>query len=86
MDALNSTYILKEESIFPTKRYIGANDEKFQMENDKELWSMHYVGYLHGSIKNVDDILSKDHGEIIKKYVMGVVTDPDDNIISFSTN
>ena len=31
MDTLNCTYIFKEESVAPTKRYLGANVEKIQV-------------------------------------------------------
>ena len=33
MDDFNHTYILEEESVGPSKRYHGANVEKFHMEN-----------------------------------------------------
>ena len=66
MDDLNHTYRLKEESVGPPKRYLGANVENEHMENGKECWSMRCVYYLQGGINNVDDILSKYHGACLK--------------------
>ena len=43
MDDLNHTYRLKEESVGPPKRYLGANVENEHMENGKDCWSMRCV-------------------------------------------
>ena len=32
---------------------------------------MHYVDVLKGDIKNVEDIISKDHGACLKQYGKG---------------
>ena len=39
---------------------------------------MHYVYYLKGAIKNVDDIISKNHGVCIKQYGNGKRPYPQD--------
>ena len=68
MNALNHTHILKDGIIGPTKIYIGAKSEKVRMENVKYCCPIHCVDYLQGAIRNVKDILSKDHGYCLKKY------------------
>ena len=67
MDAFNCTNILKEDIVGPSQMDIGANVEKFQMQNGKEYWSMHCVDYLQGDIKNTNDILSNYHGVCLKQ-------------------
>ena len=53
---LNQVYRLKE-GFGPPDRYLGANVNKFQLEDGRTVWSMTCVEYLCGAIKNVDLIL-----------------------------
>ena len=53
---LNQVYWLKE--VFGTPYiYIGANVDKFQLEDGITVWYMTFVEYLCGSINNVYSIL-----------------------------
>ena len=45
------------EGFGPSGRYLGANVDKFQLEDEISVWCMTYVEYLRGAIKNVDSIL-----------------------------
>ena len=53
---LNQVYRLKE-GVGPPNRYLGANVDKVQLEDERTFWSMTCVEYLCGDIKNVDSIL-----------------------------
>ena len=79
MNALNCTYGLKQEIIRPTKIYLGSNTKKFQMENGKQCQSIHCVDFIQEDVKNVEDILSKDHGAYIKQYGKGNMPYPQNN-------
>ena len=37
--------------------YIGSNIDTFQLEDGRTVWSMTFVEYMYGAIKNVDSIL-----------------------------
>ena len=73
MYALNCTYILKKESVVPSKRYLGDNVEKFQMCNGKECCPIYSVDFPQGSIHKVYEILSNNPGVCIKKCGKGEV-------------
>ena len=62
INALNSTYILKEYSGGWPKIYIGANIDKVQIDNGMKCWSINCVDCLQVDIKNAYGILLKDNG------------------------
>ena len=59
MKLLSSFYRLKDGVGSPS-RYLGANIEKVQLEDSREVWSMTCVDYIKGAIKSVNDMLEKD--------------------------
>ena len=60
MKLLSSFYRLKDGVGSPS-RYLGANIEKVQLEDGREVWSMTCVDYIKGAIKSVNDMLEKDN-------------------------
>ena len=53
---LNQVYRLKV--VFgPQYRYLGANDDKVQLEYVKTVWSITCVEYMHKYINNIHSIL-----------------------------
>ena len=71
MDALNFTYISKEDTFGTPNISLGSNVKKFQIQNGTGFSSIHCVDYLQGDIQNMEDILSKDDGDVLKKYSKG---------------
>ena len=60
MKRLSTFYRLKD-GVGTPDRYLGANIEKVQLCNGKEVWSMTCVDYLKGAIKNVDNMLEESN-------------------------
>ena len=59
MDKIGLIYRLKEGSVAPPERYLGANIEKVQLPDGRIAWSMSCGDYLKGAIKNIDDTLAE---------------------------
>ena len=59
MKLLSSFYRLKDEVGSP-RRYLGANIEKVELEDSREVWSMTCVEYTKDAIRNVNGMLEKD--------------------------
>ena len=59
MKLLSSFYRLNDGIGIPS-RYLGANIEKVQLEDSREVWSMTCVDYIKGAINNVNDMLEED--------------------------
>ena len=49
---LNQVYLLKE-GFGPPYRYLGANIDKFKLEDGRTVWSMNFIEYMCGAIRNV---------------------------------
>ena len=70
---INQVYRL-EEGFGPPDRYLGANVDKFQLEHERNFWSMTCVEYIHGDINNADSILEgnkadrKSFGDVYLPY------------------
>ena len=60
---LNQVYLLKEV-LGATDIYIGENFDKVQLKDGRNFWSMTYVEYLCGAIKNVDLILEGNMADL----------------------
>ena len=79
---LNQVYLLKE-GFGPPYRYLGANIDKFQLEDGRTAWSMTCAEYLRGAIKNVDSILEgnktslKSFGDGYRSYPFSCRTELD---------
>jgi hypothetical protein len=46
MERLSELYRLKPESIGPPNRYLGANLEKVQLDDGRDVWSMSAKEYI----------------------------------------
>ena len=71
---LNHVYWLKE-SFGPPYRFIGANVDKFQLEDVRTVLDMTCVEYMCRSTKNVDSILEVNK-EALKSFGDGHHTYP----------
>jgi hypothetical protein len=54
MDALAKIYRLKDESLGPPERYLGANVKKYQLPDGRTAWSMSSRDYVKTAVKNVE--------------------------------
>ena len=59
MGLLSKFYRLKDGVSSPS-RYLGANIEKVQLEDGRNVWSMTCVDYITGAIRNVSSMLEGD--------------------------
>ncbi len=60
MERINEAYRLKDGSITPPARYLGANIDKVQLEDGTMAWSQTSKDYLTGAIQQVLSDLEKD--------------------------
>jgi Reverse transcriptase (RNA-dependent DNA polymerase) len=60
MDVLSQTYRLKEGSVGPPSRYLGANLEKVMLDNGDVCWSMSADSYIKSAIDNIEKQFEKD--------------------------
>ena len=60
MKRLSTFYRLKD-GVGAPDRYLGANIEKVQLSDGKEVWSMTCVDYLKGAIRNVNNMLEESN-------------------------
>jgi len=67
MGKINDTYRLKDGSIAPPNRYLGANIDKVQLEDGSMAWSQTSVDYLTGAVQQVEAELEK-HKLTLKIY------------------
>ena len=67
MDKINAAYRLKDGSIAPPERYLGANIHKVQLDDGSTAWSQSSEDYLSGAIKQVQADLDKDNIQL-KRY------------------
>jgi hypothetical protein len=57
MDQLAKSYKLKEDSLGPPERYLGANISKYQLPDGRESWSMSSRDYVKSAVKCVEEAL-----------------------------
>ena len=58
MDALASLYRLKEGSLGPPTRYLGANVSKYELKDGRECWSLSGRDYIKNAVKNLEETLA----------------------------
>jgi hypothetical protein len=59
MDQLALSYRLKDDSLGPPERYLGANVAKYQLPDGRECWSMSSRDYVKAAVKCVEDALAE---------------------------
>ena len=60
MDEIGELYRLKENTVGPTKCYLGANTKILQMKSGIECWTMSSDSYIFEGIANVKILLEED--------------------------
>jgi Reverse transcriptase (RNA-dependent DNA polymerase). len=68
MDALWRSYELKEGSVGPPTRYLGANVERVQLEDGRETWAMSSRDYVDLAVSNVESMRKLDGEPPFKFY------------------
>jgi hypothetical protein len=66
--ALQKLYVLKDDSIGPPKRYLGANIDIVQVSNGRVIWAMSSESYVRAAIDNVENMLKADASPPLKIY------------------
>ena len=56
---LGRYFTLKEESIGPSKIYLGGSVRKVQLDNGVECWAFSSSQYVQAAVKNVEEYLAK---------------------------
>jgi hypothetical protein len=64
MDSIGQAYVVKEGSVKPPEIYLGANIQKYQLPNGKEVWSMSSEQYVKESLNTVRALLQEDGREL----------------------
>jgi hypothetical protein len=67
IDALASICVMKEGSMGPPDRYLGANIDKVQTQDGKVMWTMHSGDYCKAAIANLEKTLTAD-GKSLSQY------------------
>jgi len=60
MEQIKQLYRLKDDSIGPPTRYLGANVGKFQLKSRLECWSVSARDYVKSAVQNMEQVLSQD--------------------------
>jgi len=60
MQQIKELYRLKDDSVGPPKRYLGANIAKFQLPDGTEAWSASARNYVKTAVRNMEEVLSLD--------------------------
>jgi hypothetical protein len=68
INALRKAYELKEGSVGPPDRYLGANVERVQLNDGREVWAMSSKDYLTAAISNVEAMRKLDGEPPLKVY------------------
>jgi len=63
MDAIGKIYRIKEGSLGPPTRYLGADVRRFQMVDSTEYWAMTSETYVINAVKNLEETLDVDNGK-----------------------
>ena len=64
MDEIGALYRLKENSVGPPKRYLGADTKFLQMKSGIQCWTMSPDSYLREAIANVEVMMEHDEYKI----------------------
>ena len=75
IDALASIYVMKQGSMGPPDRYLGANIEKLQTQDSKVMWATHSRDYCNLVITNMEKTLTYD-GKSLLQYGGGSFSYP----------
>jgi hypothetical protein len=67
MEAIGKVYRIKEGSLGPPTRYLGADISKYQMQDGYECWSMSARSYVKNAVKNLEETLEQE-GESLSDY------------------
>jgi hypothetical protein len=68
INALRGMYELKEGSVGPPTRYLGANVERVQLGDGRETWAMSSKDYITSAISNVESMRKMDGEPPLKVY------------------
>ena len=68
MDALQKVYRLKDDSLGPPSRYLGANVEKVQLEDGSTAWSTTSEEYCRAAIENLEQELEGENMQPLKFF------------------
>ncbi len=60
MVQIKELYHLKDESVGPPSRYLGANVSKFQLRSGLECWSASARDYIKSAVHNIEEVLAQD--------------------------
>jgi len=60
MDQIKELYHLKDESVGPPSRYLGATVGKFQLKSGLECWSASARDYVKSAVCNIEEVLAQD--------------------------
>jgi len=60
MDQIQQLFQLKDESIGPPKRYLGANISQYQLPDGSEAWSASARDHVKTAIWNIEEVLIHD--------------------------
>jgi len=60
MEQIKQLYWLKDDSVGPPTRYLGANVGKFQLKSGLECWSASARDYIKSAVRNMEQVLSQD--------------------------
>jgi len=60
MNQIKELYCLKDESVGPPSRYLGANVGKFQLRSGLECWSALARDYVKSAVHNIEEVLAQD--------------------------
>ena len=68
MKELKGLYRLKDDSLGPPSRYLGANVEKVQLEDGSVAWSTTSKKYYRAAIENVERMLEMEGSQPLKVF------------------
>ena len=68
MKELKGVYRLKDDSLGPLTRYLGANVEKVQLEDGSVAWSTTSKEYCCAAVYNVEKILELEGTQSLKEF------------------
>jgi Reverse transcriptase (RNA-dependent DNA polymerase) len=60
MVVLSKTYRLKDDSVGPPSRYLGANIERVVLDDGSICWSMSVDSYIKSALENIEKQLDKE--------------------------
>ena len=70
IDALESIYVMREGSMGPSYRYLGAKIERVQKQDGKVMWETHMKDHFKVAIVNLDKTITSD-GKSLSQYEGG---------------